>query len=402
MEQEGALMVKKKVKNEHYNRYFLKVNKIERIYRNIENVEDLINVFIKGKAKSRNTYMVYTSSIRHFFIFTKRKHPRDVTIGDIENFYDHLCECRVCMGRDKTTENDDDNGNNHCSRCVKPKVGYNNNKIEEKECKWGRPLSKKTVNFKITALKTLFKEIEKYDPLFENPFQAMNDELKRKLSGKRAGGAKDRSLDFLTENEVINLMRWLKHRVNDVGGDILERIKRYRDFALVFMLITSGLRSAELLSLKWADIEEIDGKLYAKFIGKGGMESSQQLYPDAVEACRKYFRMRFRKDPAPSNYVFTNIFHNCSISSKLKYPNMRILLDRIAEEAFAQKIIKRKVRLKPHTFRRTYATLFYKHQMGLKDISLLLRHRNVETTSEYYLPNEADPLPVLNDVFGEL
>jgi len=398
---EKALTIKTPAKNEHYNRYFLKVNKIERIYRNIENVEDLINVFVKGQAKSRNTYAVYTSSIRHFFTFTKRKHPRDVTVGDIENFYDHLCECRVCMGRNKIEE-DDDSGNGHCSRCVKPKVGYNNNKIAEKECKWGRPLSKKTIQFKITSLKTLFREIEKYDPLFENPFESMNDELKRKLSGKRTGGTKDRSLDFLTENEVISLMNWLKQRVTGADGDILKRIKRYRDFALVFMLITSGLRSAEILSLKWGDIQEVDGKLYAKFIGKGGIESSQQLYHGAVQTCKKYFRMRFRKDPAPSNYVFTNIFHNCSASSRLKYHNMRILLDKIAEEVFVQKIIKRKVRLKPHTFRRTYALLFYKHQMGLKDISLLLRHTNVETTTKHYLPNEADPIPVLNEIFGEM
>lgn len=207
--------------------------------------------------------------------------------------------------------------------------------------------------------------------------------------------------NFLSEEEVVALLRWLKQRAENTEGDILKKIQGYRDYALIFMLVSSGLRASELLSLRWCDLVERDGKIVCYFVGKGGAEEEQPLFPPAVAVVRRYFRIRYRKAPEGTSYpLFTNIFSQNH--EPLKYPNLRYILQRIGEEANAQKILKRKIYLKAHTLRRSYAWMFQRHNMSLKEISVLLRHADVSTTSEHYLPDSANPIPVLNDIFEEL
>jgi len=57
-----------------------------------------------------------------------------------------------------------------------------------------------------------------------------------------------------------------------------------RDYAIVYTLVTSGLRAAELVQLHWKDLELLEGLWTARFIGKGGKEAEQALYSEAVEA----------------------------------------------------------------------------------------------------------------------
>jgi hypothetical protein len=62
------------------------------------------------------------------------------------------------------------------------------------------------------------------------------------------------------------------------------------------MLVTSGLRSAELVQLRWKGLERFEGTRTARFIGKGNREAEQQLYTEAVEACRQYFQTQFKRE----------------------------------------------------------------------------------------------------------
>jgi len=398
IQQEKSLVVLRP-SEDHFKKYQQKLERAERLYLSIRSIDDLVRTFLKGEGKSQSAYMNYRSAIRLFFSYIGMKHPRDILVADVEDFFDFLSTQRFCMG--KKTEGDEEISV-HCRKCKMVKVGYGNNRVHEmKICKYGKPLSKKTIHFKIASLRTLFKRIAELDPIFQDPFTQMNEKLRKKLNGT-GSGKKDRSGDFLIEKEVVDLLRWLRERMTK-ERDIMQRLQRARDYAVFFMLVTSGLRSSELLSLRWGDIVEIDGRWYCEFKQKGGDVARQELFYPAVKACEKFYRMRYHREPSPQTPLFSNIFSNHrSPTNQLKYPNLRQILIRISEEAYQEGVLKRKVIIRPHTLRRSYALLFHRRQMSLRDVSLLLRHRSVETTSKHYLPDEADPLPILNEIFSEL
>ncbi len=76
------------------------------------------------------------------------------------------------------------------------------------------------------------------------------------------------------------------------------------DYAIVYMLVTSGLRGSELCQLRLRDVERFEGHWSARFIEKGGSEAEQELYGLAVEACLGYFKSHFQREPRSEDALF--------------------------------------------------------------------------------------------------
>ena len=163
------------------------------------------------------------------------------------------------------------------------------------------------------------------------------------------------------------------------------------DHAIVFMLATSGLRASELCSLRWQDLDQVDGTWTARFIGKGGLSAEQELYAPAVEACREYFRAAFHRDPRPEDALFWTVpsFPGAQPAPLLYH----VLWDRVRKigaRARAAGILKRDLQFSPHLFRRSYATALYKSGMGLKAIQEKTRHANIEVLMKHYV-DDSEP-----------
>jgi hypothetical protein len=62
------------------------------ILNDVKSFEDIERVFLKGAGLSVNTYRTYLDSVKQFYRFTNHKLPTQCTPGDIEAFYDDLCE----------------------------------------------------------------------------------------------------------------------------------------------------------------------------------------------------------------------------------------------------------------------------------------------------------------------
>jgi integrase len=142
-----------------------------------------------------------------------------------------------------------------------------------------------TAALHIAGLKKFYKGIKKRVPGCATTFDTMSEKLKRKLGATKK---RSKTKKTLTPDEVKALLSWLKED-NSVKG--LEH------YAIVFMLVTSGLRGEELCSLRWGDLECFEGRWIACFIGKGDRPAEQELYEPAVEACRVYFCKAFGRDP---------------------------------------------------------------------------------------------------------
>ena len=118
------------------------------------------------------------------------------------------------------------------------------------------------------------------------------EKLHAKLNCTKKG---NRAKKTLTREELKALIELLRKDTSTRGRE---------DYALVFMLVTSGLGASELCVLRWGDLGELEGKWTALFIGKGDKEAEQELFEPAVQACRLYFLHQIRRIPRPEDALF--------------------------------------------------------------------------------------------------
>ena len=222
----------------------------------IESSEDIERFILRGQGLSRNTYRNYRQAFMTFYRFTqghyrieKGLHPLQVTLAEIETFYD----ARV------------------------------------------KDVDVNTAYLDIQGLKRFFSAIEDRIPGYQSPFREMPEKLKEKLNKTKTGNRKKKPL---SRDEVLRLLSWLEQSEDVIGLE---------NYALVYMLVTSGLRSSELCQIRWGDIECFNGQWSAVFIGKGSQDAEQELYAPALDACRRYFKKAHGRDPRPEDALFWTI-----------------------------------------------------------------------------------------------
>jgi integrase len=315
------------------------------LFDSINSFEDVERLFLRGAGLSGRTYERYLLVIRKFYSWSKGKHPFQVTLGDIEAYYD----AQLAGGDDLDT------------MCVE-----------------------------IAALKRFFQTIEDKVPVFTSPFREIPEKLRKKFARKKTG---NRTKKTLTPDELERLLAVLAS-----DGSIEGR----RLYAAAVMLATSGLRASELLQIRWKDIEEDpDGALKASFIGKGGRYDEQELQRPAVEACKSYFRRAFGRDPGPDDHLLYTLAEFSEVRP-ISYDTLRLLVIRMGEIARAAGIVRRELTWSPHMFRRCYATTLYRVGMGLKAIQAKTRHRSMDTLLQHYIHDEEPAAPYLQKLFGPL
>jgi len=219
----------------------------------------------------------------------------------------------------------------------------------------------------------------------------MSQTLHAKLNTTKRG---NRTKKVLLKHEPRQLLEWLS-RDQSVQG--------LEDYALVLMLVTSGLRASELCQLSWKDLECFIEKWSCTFIGKGGKEAEQELFPPAVEACKAYFKKHFRRDPRPEDHLFYTIpvFADDEIKP-MPYHVLWYRIHKVGEKIKAEGIIKRELQISPHLFRRTYATSLYREGMKIRAIQEKTRHSNVETLMKHYVHDDDQATPYLIKIIGQV
>lgn len=317
----------------------------------VKTFEDLERIFLKGAGLSINTYKSYLQSVKLFYEFTNSLNPLQVRAGDIESFYDSL---------------------------IKKKVHI------------------KTASLRMAGLKRFFAGIRKIIPFYTSPFETMEEKLKQKLSstGKRSGVK-----EALTREEVFSLLDFLKSQGNDLS---------MQNHAIIFMLVTSGLRASELLQLRFEDIEELNGKYKAVFHGKGdkaGESSTQELFEPAVRACEHaYIQTHPKPRPSGREPIFWTIPTRPGEEVRpLEYHALYTRIRKVGKQAIEAGIIKNRSGLEfsPHLFRRSYATGLYNSGMKLKAIQNLTRHASMKTLTDHYIKDEEPATDYLNNWFKE-
>jgi integrase/recombinase XerD len=139
-----------------------------------------------------------------------------------------------------------------------------------------------------------------------------------------------------------------------------------RDKAIVLMLLDTGMRATELISINHENINPITGVIQI-LNGKGGKFRIAYLSKKARLALRRYIEIKGINQGA----LFTSIE-----SVRLTYSGLRMLLRRRSNKAGV-------VYQSPHSFRRLFALTMLRNGTDLFSLQLLMGHADLQVLRRY-------------------
>ncbi len=226
----------------------------------------------------------------------------------------------------------------------------------------GETMKKKTQNFYLIALRSFLKFLTR-----RNITSLPSDHIELAKVGER-------QIDIISTEELKRLL--------DAPNKEKNPERRARDKAILEMLFSTGLRVAELCSLK----NDLDLHLDEFSVrGKGGKVRVVFLSDEAKKAVRDYLALR--KDMSDALFVKIE-------EEKFKSKNNKIPKDSEQEEGLTKRSIERVVKryatiagiskkVTPHVIRHVFATDLLSNGADIRSVQAMLGHANIGTTQMY-------------------
>ncbi len=170
---------------------------------------------------------------------------------------------------------------------------------------------------------------------------------------------------FLTQKDTERIFE-------KANADILkDKFQHHRDFVILALLYSTGIRRTELAELKISDIDISTGLITV--IGKGNKERVVPMGENTASDVKSYLtaRDKFLKEKKQTS---PEMFLNKS-GRKLTVRSVNRLIN-----AFAQK---HGMSFTPHTLRHTFATHLLENGADLMLIKEILGHSSLSTTQKY-------------------
>lgn len=188
-----------------------------------------------------------------------------------------------------------------------------------------------------------------------DPFEIINIPRKEKRLPK-----------FLTESEVRKLID------SNKPEQVLLKDRNYkfavRDFAILEIMYSSGLRRSEISNLNIGDVDFLSG--FVRVLGKGSKERIVPVGDNALMAVKNY--LNTRKSTSPGMPLFLNHRGN-----RLSDSGIELIVKRMAKRARFSRP------LNAHAIRHTFATHLLDRGCDLKSVQEMLGHKNLSTTEIY-------------------
>jgi integrase/recombinase XerD len=221
-----------------------------------------------------------------------------------------------------------------------------------------RKLKKTSINKSLSSLKSLYKELEKNG--YENPFKYI-------------------PLFKTAKHNLDNVLRLSYEDLKDIIINFkITDDKSYRDLVILYTLFYTGLRSSELLNLKYEDIIERQGSIVLKLREtKSGKEQYKPLHDECYKKLMEYKTYisklyNLHVEDMVGDFIFPTSF---SPNIKMSYNNLyRIIKDKgllIGKE------------ISPHNIRHTVATELSLRGADILEIRDFLGHADTKVTEVY-------------------
>jgi len=214
-----------------------------------------------------------------------------------------------------------------------------------------------TVQKEMCALRTLYQYLYDYGHIAKNPAASLPELICRPASEQQ----------YLTVDECFAFL------------DAFDRssVDGFRNYTIVALLWSTGLRSAELCALRWHDIDLEEGTLLVRK-GKGGKQRLLFFNDRILEDMRKYYEKMGGKSEGPVFVAITkNQYTGGTGPGAL---SQSALVDMIRHHGVANGF---KKKVSPKTFRHTFATHMLEAGVPLEDIKEMLGHDDETETCIY-------------------
>jgi site-specific recombinase XerD len=197
---------------------------------------------------------------------------------------------------------------------------------------------------------------------------------------------KKRPSEFLTPQEATALLRCPDTRT----------LQGKRDKALLMLMLTTGLRKAEVCALKVKSIVSWNNtKAIQVEYGKGGKDRIIPLRPDCLRMITDYWKKEGNGNNT-NNPMFMTLGKHYPCKVK---PLTRKAIDKIIIKYKKESLITK--RMSPHTLRHTFATGLLQKGADLKTVKELMGHAYSSTTELYlHTTDERKAQAVLRLAFG--
>lgn len=203
----------------------------------------------------------------------------------------------------------------------------------------------RSVNRKISTLKTYFKFLIRENVILESPMLKIV-----------APKSKKRLPVFIEENQIENLLNEVEFDKGFIGE---------RDKLIIELLYVTGIRLSELINIKIFDINFSNSLI--KVLGK---RNKERLIPLSINIVNEL--QTFVKKHNLNNYLFTNL-GGTKVYTKLVYRVVKKYIGKISS-------VNKK---SPHILRHTFATHMLNNGADINAIKELLGHANLSATQVY-------------------
>lgn len=213
-------------------------------------------------------------------------------------------------------------------------------------------IKKTTLSRKISSLRSFYKYLTNENIIKKNPVNNLqNPKMDNTIP------------NYISVDEITKIIETVKNK------DDLESL---RDYCIISILYTTGMRVSELINIKICDIND---KEYITVFGKNSKERIVPIYNSTSQIVNEYISKIVFPSNDEQNFLFPS----------LKKPNQSITRQRVFQ------IIKKRTveagldheKISPHKLRHAYATHMLESGVELIVLQQLLGHSDISSTQIY-------------------
>lgn len=173
----------------------------------------------------------------------------------------------------------------------------------------------------------------------------------------------ERVIDVFVEDQIEQML----------GVFDLSTVVGFRDYVIIVLMLDTGIRRSEVITLRVEDIHET----YILVFGKGSKERQIGIHPKVGTLLWKYIH-KYRCPVCPDEPVLFLSHGGGHAGTPFSRGGMDGLIGRLKKLTGIDD-----VRLSSHTFRHTFACMYLEEGGDLFSLSREMGHTNIKTTEKY-------------------
>lgn len=210
-------------------------------------------------------------------------------------------------------------------------------------------ISNRSINRKISSLKSFYKFLQKTHQITENPL------------------AKHKALKVAKKVQVPFSSKEINAVINNINSDT--DFTSVRNKLIVELFYSTGIRRAELINIKQKNISFSDRTI--KVLGKRNKERFVPLLQSVIETLKEYLELKKQFSIGLEELLITE-------KGNIIYET---LVYRVINTYFSQ--VSSKVKKSPHILRHSFATHLLNEGADLNSVKELLGHSSLASTQVY-------------------